>query len=251
MLTIVEDSTATVTDWSELVPARPVRWEDAPPRDELRSLIKQVDAEGVVVSGSTATLSTVVEALKRAGRVSDTPVGFLPGVPADRASAEATLDLVELLALPTTAEQVLVADPVALPLARNDIGGVLLVEAVMGPERGRGFGAQAYHDDQLIADGIIGRIDVRVDYREADVLRATVRPTSGRKRSTSSAGRAVQIACDEVPMRVDGRGPVAVKGRTWYLDDRQRWLLRGAQIPMSETIAPRPTGRWWSRIRGG
>lgn len=249
MLTLVEDATATAVGWSELAPVRRVRWDTAPTRDHLRALAKEADADGLVVSGSAATLSMVVEALKRAGRVSETPVGFLPGTSTGRA-AEATLDLVELLSLPASAEQVLAADPVTLPLARNDIGGVLLVEATFEAERGRGFGAQAYHDDQLIADGVIGRIDVRVDYGASDVLRATVRPTSARKRSTSSAGRAVQIACDEVAMTVDGRAAAIVEGRTWYLDDRESWLLRGAQIPASAAIAPRSTGPWWSRLLG-
>lgn len=249
MLTLVEDSTATAAGWSDLAPVRPVRWDDTPGRDELRALVKGVDDDGIVVSGSAASLSTVIEALKRAGRVSDTPVGFLAGTAKDDATAEATLDLVELLSLPTSAEQVLAADPVGLPLARNDIGGVMLVEATFGPGRGRGFGAQAYHDDQLIADGIIGRIDVRVDYRASDLLLATVTPTSGRKRSTRSAGRAVQIACDEVPMSVDGRPAAKVDGRTWYLDDRERWLLRGARTPTTAPTTP-PTGGWWSRLLG-
>jgi hypothetical protein len=246
MLTVVEDASAVETGWARRRVAH-TRWTGEPTRDELRAMVKAVDDDGLVVCGTAATLNLVVEALRRAGRVSDTPVTFLPGRPPGRGGVE-TYELTELLALPADVDAALSADPVELPLARNDIGGVLLLEAGLAPASGKSFGAQAYHDDLLIADGPVARFDIRVDYSADDVLRATVTPPSGRKRLAGSTGRAVQIACHPARMSVDGRDLGEVEGRTWYLDDREHWLLRGAQRPAAALPEAGPRRGWLSRL---
>jgi len=237
MLTVIEDAHATRHDWAGLGLSVAARWDSLPDRAQARSVLREIGDEGVLISGSAATLSVVVEGLRRIGSITDVPIAFIAGdPPRSRRDPEllqsATLDLVETLALPRTAPEALRAPIAELPLVRNDIGGVMLVEAVMRRERAGlrrpGFGAQAYHDDQLIADGSVGAISVRPDYSPGGELIATVTPTSGRRRTSTTLGRAVQISCDSVPMCIDGRPPQEVDGRTWYVDDREHWLLRGA-----------------------
>ncbi|WP_153504435.1 hypothetical protein [Cumulibacter manganitolerans] len=244
MLTVVEDPFAAPSRRSG--ETRVIRWTAAPGRDEVRAAVKAAGDEGLAVSGSLASLSLLVEGLRRAGALPGTPVAFLPGPSADAA----THDLADLLALPRTLDEALASAPTELPLARNDIGGVLLHEASFIPAAGRTFGVQAYHDDERIADGTVRRIDVRIDYAAQARLLATVTPPSGRRRTSTTAGRAVQLATDPVAMVVDGRAPEEVDGRTWYVDDREHWLLRGAVRPaLREPDGARAAGPRWNPFR--
>lgn len=251
MVIVIEDAGSRVHDWSRHGLAV-ARWTAPPTRDEVRAALRDVGEDGVVVSGTAATLNIVVDGLRRSGALA-APVTYLPGVPTGRAAepvVTATMDLAERFALPGDLEEAVTAAPVALPLARNDIGGVLLSQAHFELPRLARFGAQAYHDDQLVADGLIRSLSVLPQYGAELTLRAIVTPASGRKRTTTTYGRAVQVACDPVRMWVDGRDTGDVEGRTWYVDDREHWLLRGARLDQTPQPA-RPGGgllaRWLRR----
>lgn len=245
MHTVIEDEYAAPYDWAAQGLRVDARWSGEPTRDEVRSALRDIGSDGVVVSGTAATLNLVVEGLRRTAQVTEVPVAFVPGRPPTTRGANlvqtATLDLADLVTVDRGAAddlaRLLSAEASPLPLVRNDIGGVLLVEAVHAPERtsrlrAPSFGAQAYHDDALIADGPVRSISVRPDYTTENSLVASVTPTSGRKKIARTTGRAVQIACDPTPMWVDGRDLGEVEGRTWYVDDREHWLLRGANVRM-------------------
>lgn len=244
---VIEDASAGPHDWAARGLTIAARWSGPPARDDVRSALREVPDDGLLVCGGIATLSIVLDGLRRAGRVAETPVAFIAG---DRPSP-ATLDLVESLSLPTDPDIALGSAPAELLLARTEIGGVLLAEAVLTPLTGRGFGAQAYHDDELIADGVIGSLSVRPDYSPGGELRATVVPVSGRKRSVGSSGRAVQVACDPVSCVVDDRAAEQIEGRTWYVDEREHWLLRGALPALRAAAAPLPAhSGLWARLTG-
>ena len=249
MVTVIEDAGSSVRDWSQHGLRVTARWEQEPTRDEVRAALRTVSADGVLVAGTAATLNVVVDGLRRAGAL-QAPVGFLPAVPAKGVPAHivnATFDLAERFALPGGVAATLAAGPVRLPLARNDIGGVLLGQCYFERSRLARFGAQTYHDDQLITDGPIRGLAVLPEYGAELTLRAIVTPPSGRKRTTTTFGRAIQVACDPVQMWVDGRNAGEVEGRTWYVDDREHWFLRGAQVePAAPATRRRP---FWTRVR--
>lgn len=231
MVTVIEDAGSSVRSWSRYGLQVAARWTQDPTRDEVRAALQDVGPEGVLVSGTAATLNIVVDGLRRSGSLS-TPVGFLPALPAKGAPEQlvnSTLDLAQRFGLSGEIEATLAAEPVRLALARNDIGGVLLIECLFQRPRLARFGAQTYHDDQLITDGPIRSLAVLPQYGEHLELRAIVTPTSGRKRTATTQGRAVQTACDPVRMWVDGRDSGEVEGRTWYVDEREHWYLRGAR----------------------
>ena len=250
MVTVIEDADSTVHNWSEHDLAVTARWQQEPTRDEVRAALRDLDADGVLVAGTAATLNIVVDGLRRSGAL-QTPVGFLPAVPAKRAAPHvvaATFDLAERFALPNGIEATLAAAPAELPLARNDVGGVLLGQCHFERARLARFGAQTYHDDQLITDGAIRGLAVYPGYGEELTIRAVVTPPSGRKRTTTTYGRAVQVACDPVRMWVDGRDAGEVEGRTWYVDERERWFLRGAQLaPSRGGDGEEPRRSFWKR----
>lgn len=249
MVTVIEDAGSAIDNWSDHGLEVTARWEQDPTRDQVRDALRDLPERGVLVSGSAATLNIVVDGLRRAGSL-DTPVAFVPGVPgsgAPRPTVDATLDLTHRFALPSGIEATLAAEPVALPLARNDIGGVLLGECVFEQPRLARFGAQTYHDDQLITNGLIRGLSVLPQYGDELTLRAIVTPAGGRKRTTTTYGRAVQVACDPVRMWVDGRDLGEVEGRTWYVDDREHWYLRGASPEPPPATAQRSS--LWERLR--
>ena len=176
------------------------------------------DAGAVVVLGPVPALSAVLARLWRTERLPAVPVGWEPA--ADRASTA----LARSLGLGTGAER-------ELSLVRDDHGGVLLHEGrvtAMGESRralAQRFGAQAYCDDDRVADGEITRIDVRPDWTAVDrvgvaVVRLPLRPV---RRST---GRALQVACAPAQVTRDGVPfDREVTKWTWYADDRVRWRL--------------------------
>ncbi|MFV0534985.1 MAG: hypothetical protein ACK5MR_15210 [Cumulibacter sp.] len=231
MVTVIEDASAPSRRWAQHGLAVRAHWVTAPSRDDVRAALRELDEDGVLVCGTVATLNIVVDGLRRSDSLG-TPIGFLPSIPASGShthEVNATLEFAERFALPQGIEATLAAEPVSLTLARNDIGGVLLGECIFERPKLAKFGAQTYHDDTMIADGLVRGLSVRPEYGEALRLRASITPASGRKRSTTSYGRAVQTASDPVPMWVDGRDMGEVTGRTWYVDDREHWLLRGAR----------------------
>lgn len=222
-----------------------IRWDDEPTRDDVRQALRDLGDDGVLVSGSPAALNVVVEGLHRLGQTERTPVAFLNGrgYDADRYATigDATARFVDDLGLPQTLEALLETDAMPLPLARNDIGGVLLVEARCEREKFRPFGMQAYHDDALIADGRILGLTVAPDYAVDDELVAKVTPAR-RGAIVTSVGRAVQVASDDVPLHLDGRAMGEISKRTWYVDDRARWLLRATRRPQPQPAPEEPSG---------
>jgi len=230
---IIVDDTADRAAWST-ISADVVPWDGTPDRAEVRRTLRDAPEDGVVVHGSLPTLHHAVEGLHRAGRVTEVPVGFIAGADSD----EETEVFCTLLGLETAADRALdvalSADPVRLTLVRDDVGGVLLHsgELTRTPSL-RPFGAQAYHDDALIANGKIAALRVVPDYGNTQLgVRASVVPAR-RGSIKRTLGRAVQIACDEVNVVTDGiAADSTITKRTWYVDDRVHWQLRGATIPL-------------------
>lgn len=177
----------------------------------------------LLVSAAVPGLNAVLTRLVRREQVAHTPLGWIPDP--DRSSRELAGAL-GLPARPTLAANVATSEGIRpVRLIRDDHGGVLLHRGRLSPAAGRRFGAQSYHDDALIADGPVRRIEVRPDYSADCAVQAAVR-----RRWTS--GRAVQTACDEAVVTVDGvRRERPVTKWTWYADPRQHWLLRTPTPP--------------------
>jgi hypothetical protein len=177
------------------------------------------DAGSVAVRGPVAALAAVLTVLLKADRCAQVPVAWEPS--GDKHSLALARDI-----------GVGTGDRRELGLVRDDHGGVLLhhgrIEAAGDGRRSlsRRLGLQAHHDDILVADGEITRIDVRPDWRAVDTIGVTVmlqplRPT----RQTS--GRALQVASDPARILRDGVAyPRPVDRWTWYADHRVRWLLQ-------------------------
>ncbi|MFL6094617.1 MAG: hypothetical protein ACJ71Y_04135, partial [Blastococcus sp.] len=177
------------------------------------------DAGSITVRGPVAALSAVLTVLLKADRSAQVPVAWEPS--GDKYSLALARDI-----------GVGTGDRRELGLVRDDHGGVLLhhgrIEAAGDGRRSlsRRLGLQAHHDDILVADGEITRIDVRPDWRAVDTIGVTVvlqplRPT----RQTS--GRALQVASDPARILRDGVVyPRPVDRWTWYADHRVRWLLQ-------------------------
>jgi hypothetical protein len=179
-------------------------------------------AEAVVVQGPVQALAAVLARLWRTERLPAVPVGWEP------ADDPASRGLARALGLGSGPDR-------ELPLVRDDHGGVLLagglIEAAGDPDGllrrafGRRFGAQAYHDAERVADGMITRIDVRPDWSVVDRLQVAV-VTLPLRPVRRTSGRALQVACE--PARVVRDGVAfdrEVTRWTWYADDRVRWRL--------------------------
>lgn len=194
--------------------------DSAPDRAAVTSAIE--GAERVVVSGPVPALGAVLAALHRTDRLA-VPVSWRPS---DDPLARGLARSLGFDADGNLAE----ADRRERSLIRDDRGGVLLargrVSALVAEGRPRTagrFGAHAYHDDQRVADGEIARIDVRPDWSATDSLKVTVHRALLR-RGTTTHGRAIQIACDEAQVEVDGVAlSRPVTKLTWYADHRLRW----------------------------
>jgi hypothetical protein len=176
-------------------------------------------AAALVVSGPVPALAGALTALLRAGRTAEVPVSWEP------ADDDASAALARDLGLGTGAVR-------ALPLVRDDHGGVLLHAGriAAAPRDGgpppRRLGMQAHHDAEKVADGYVRHLDAAPDWQAVDRLRVTVArgwPRPARR----STGRAVQVACDPAVVVRDGvPHPRTVPGWTWYADDRVRWRLQ-------------------------
>ena len=227
---VITDQTAGPVSWSDFDVANIVHWTGRPARDEIRQTLRAAGTQGIVVNGSLPTLHIVVEGLHRSGRAEEVPVGFVPGPGSD----EETAMFCQLLGLDGDIQTALDGDPVKLSLVRDDIGGVLLHsgEITRTPSL-KPFGVQAFNDDAMIANGKVGAIRVVPDYGNTELgVRASVVPP-GRGSTKRTLGRAVQIACDEIHVELDGvELETTLTKRTWYVDDRVHWLLRGATIPL-------------------
>ncbi|WP_222194487.1 hypothetical protein [Modestobacter italicus] len=188
-----------------------------PSRRHVASVVDGADE--VHVLGPVPALSAVLTRLWRTERLPGVPVAWTP------AEDAASTGLAHALGVGTGTDR-------ELPLVRDDHGGVLLHAGrvtAAGEQRRvleRRFGAQAYCDDDRVADGEISRIDARPDWTAVDrlsvaVVRLPLRPV---RRAT---GRALQIACAPAQVVRDGVPfDREVTKWTWYADDRVRWRLR-------------------------
>ncbi len=188
-----------------------------PSRRHVASVVDGVDE--VVVQGPVQALAAVLTRLWRTDRLPAVPVGWEP------ADDAASRGLARALDLGTGAER-------ELPLVRDDHGGVLLAAGrvtALGEQRtvlSRRFGAQAYADGTLVANGPVTRIDVRPDWTAVDRITVAVvtLPLRPVRRATS---RALQLASEPVQVLRDGVPfDREVTRWTWYADDRVRWRLR-------------------------
>ena len=188
-----------------------------PSKRHVASVVDGVDE--VVVQGPVQALAAVLNRLWRTERLPAVPVGWEPADDAASRGLARTLDL------GSGAER-------ELPLVRDDHGGVLLAAGrvtALGEQRtvlSRRFGAQAYADATLVANGPVTRIDVRPDWTAVDRISVAVvtLPLRPVRRTT---GRALQIASEPVQVLRDGVPfDREVTKWTWYADDRVRWRLR-------------------------
>jgi hypothetical protein len=188
-----------------------------PSRRHVASVVD--DAEAVLVLGPVPALAAVLARLWRKERLPAVPVSWQP------ADDPASAGLARSLGVGSGTER-------ELPLVRDDHGGVLLAVGrvtASGEQRrvlSRRFGAQAYCDDDRVANGEITRIDVRPDWTAVDRLSVAVltQPLRPVRRAT---GRALQIACAPAQVLRDGVPfDREVTRWTWYADDRVRWRLR-------------------------
>ncbi len=187
------------------------------------------NAADVTVVGSVAALGSVLATLNRLERL-EVPVAWIPSEDplASGLARHLGVDAKGRLSDGTQRK---------LSLVRDDHGGVLLARGRLtslpkqpgapGATYGR-FGAQIHHDEQKVADGQITRVDVRPDWTAEDRLKVNVH-TQLWRRGAITLGRAIQIACDEAQVEIDGvRYPRPITTWTWYGDERFRWILASA-----------------------
>ncbi len=175
-----------------------------PGRSDVDPLVSGVTDGHIVVHGSDADLAAVVLRLVRTERL-DVPVGYVPTDPDS--------PVARLWALPADAVAAAVDGRVgALPLVRDDSGGVLVGLGVLAPVRGTVF-----CDDEipLRADTAL-RVEVTPDPRLGLRVRI-VRKGLLRNRVGTLTARAVQFGGDPVtPVRDGVTHPRALNRWTWY-----------------------------------
>ncbi|MGW5051145.1 hypothetical protein [Actinokineospora sp. NPDC004072] len=209
----VADTTALFTDSDDIdvrgVPARP-------DRAAIDPLLAGV--ERLIVHGTDADLAAVALRLMRKERLEAVAVGY---VPVDPGSAVAALW--DLPVDPRRAAEVaLRAEVDAVPLIRDDTGGVLVGLGVLPQIRG-----VVYCDDTVVLRGRASRIEVRPAVGAGLEVRVIRIGLLG-KRVQSFHGRAVQAGCLPVIPRSDGVDHPREAGRwTWYRHTADLRLARG------------------------
>lgn len=177
-------------------------------------------AEGpdrVVVVGTDASLAAIVLRLLRTERLAEVAVGFVPAPK----TASAVAGLWRLPAgLEAALEFAATGEARAVPLVRDDAGGVLMGLGRVGPVAG-----EAYCDDQLALRGRARMIEVTPD--PAGVAGRVVR--GWLRRPEIFRGRAFQIGCEPATAMHDGiTHPRPVQRWTWY---RHTEDLRAISLP--------------------
>lgn len=222
-------------DFSELSP------DTSPDRDALTKAV--TGADQLSVAGPVPALAGVLAALRRREGL-DVPVAWIASEDPLAAGLARTWGV-------DSAGRLSSEEPLVLGLVCDDQGGVLLARgritswnrsqgrsAVRSGEGGsaaRGsaarsrtgqrFGAQIYHDAVRVADGKIQRVDVRPDWPNPASLKVNVHKQLWR-RGDVTVGRAIQVACDQAQVEIDGvPRPRPITSWTWYADPRLRWTL--------------------------
>jgi hypothetical protein len=197
------------------VPERPGKDDLAEP---MAALERGDPSNRLVVAGTDADLAAVVLRLVRTERLADVAVAYLP---ADSRSAVAAI-----WSLPTdparAADLALRGDPDAVPLVRDDSGGVLLGRGELAPMRG-----VVWCDDQLVMRGQASRLEVTPSAPDGVAVRAARIGVLG-LRSSSAVGRAVQVGCMPAGVTCDGvPHDRPVTRWTWYRHTEPLRLVRG------------------------
>lgn len=195
-------------------------------RADLDRLMDQQAGRPLVLSSDVRGLAAVLLRLIRREQVTEVPLGWVADM--DKASRELSAWL-RLPKRPTLAADLAIGEQVRqVRLVRDDHGGLLLHRGRLSGWAGaRAFGAQSYHDNTLIVDGTVRRIDTRPDYDADCAITAEIVTPQLIGGKSASTGRSVQTACDEALSTVDGvPHPRPVRRWTWYADPRQHWLLR-------------------------
>jgi len=205
-------------DFSDLAP------DTTPDREVVKRALAQ--AREVSVAGPVCALGAVLAALHRRGAL-DVGVAWTPSSDPLASGLSRTWGIDARGRLSGQSAK-------TYGLIRDDQGGVLLARGritslpkaagLRGPTHSR-FGAQIYHDHQRVADGAIQRVDVRPDWSAEDTLKVDVHKQLWR-RGDITRGRAIQVACDEARIEIDGAPfPRPMTKWTWYADPRLRWTL--------------------------
>ncbi|CAN5347549.1 hypothetical protein BH20ACT5_BH20ACT5_03500 [soil metagenome] len=200
--------------------------------DDLDRALDDLAGRRLVLSCAVPGLNAVVRRLVRRDQADRVAIGWVADLDRD------SRDLAERLGLPKrptpAAELARGLDTRKVGLVRDDHGGVLLHRGRLSAWAGaKAFGAQSYHDDALVADGTIRRIEVTPHRSENGTLIVQVaRPGRLRESVSRSTGRSIQTACDEGQSTVDGvPHPRPVRKWTWYADPHRHWLLRAPTLP--------------------
>ncbi|GLZ33256.1 hypothetical protein Lesp02_54440 [Lentzea sp. NBRC 105346] len=188
-----------------------------PGKDDVDS---HLDADRLIVAGTDADLAAVALRLMRKERLGDTIVGFVPTSPQSAVAALWTLPVTPAKAL----ELALRGDPDAVPLVRDDVGGVLVGLGVLAPVRGVG-----YCDADLALRGQATRVEVTPDPEVG--LGLAVRVVQRRligSRVKEFRPRAFQLGCFPTTAVLDGvEHPRPVDKWTWYRHTEDLRLVRG------------------------
>lgn len=191
------------------VPARPGR-------EQLDSLLAELEGRRLVVCGTDADLAAVLLRLLRTEALATVPVGFVP--------AEANSAVARLWDLPiapaAAASLARYGEPDLVPLLRDDAGGVLVGRGVVAPLDG-----VAYCDDEVVLRGRAARLEVTPD-REFGLVVRVVRRGLSLHRVRQAAGRAVQLGCRPTGVWPDGVAARTTDRWTWYRHTEDWRLIR-------------------------
>lgn len=206
-------------------PLETVVVDEVPDREELDAVLARLDGRRLVVHGRDAALAAVVQRLMRTERLAEVAVGFVPTEPSSQVRT--------VWGLPEQPERALSlalgGTPEPAPLIRDDTGGVLVGQGVLGPVRG-----VIYCDDELVLRGQASKLEVSPNPdagrdTSRDGLTVTlVRTGLLGKRLSHAEGRAVQIGC--IPLIVERDGLAhqrPVDKWTWYRHTQDWRLVRG------------------------
>ncbi|WP_028938386.1 hypothetical protein [Pseudonocardia spinosispora] len=196
------------------VPAHAVA--ERPGKDDVDALTSE--STRIVVAGTDADLAAVALRLLRKERLAQVELAYLPTSP-----DSAVADVWGLPTNPDAAATLAVrGDPDAVPLVRDDNGGVLLGRGELRPLRG-----VVYCDDDLVLRGGARRLEV-TPLAPVGVDVRVVRPGLLGSRVRASSGRAVQIGCLATLVVSDGvPHPRPVTRWTWYKHTEPLRLVRG------------------------
>jgi hypothetical protein len=191
------------------VPARPGR-------EELDSVLADLEGRRLVVCGTDADLAAVLLRLLRTEALAAVPVGYV--------AMEASSAVARLWGLPiapaAAASLARYGEPDPVPLVRDDAGGVLVGRGVVAPLDG-----VAYCDDEVVLRGRASRLEVTPDREFGLVVRVVRRGLSAR-RVRHAAGRAVQLGCQPTGVWRDGVAGRTTDRWTWYRHTEDWRLIR-------------------------